>query len=91
MGLGHNPDMKQPKFYNPFHDTNFATLEGSFRERNSFALLLDYLSDPGNKTLLWQKMAAAFAWVWLILKSRRIPEPNKSMPMKCRRTLPLIG
>ncbi|EGH2411428.1 hypothetical protein JQ163_004679, partial [Salmonella enterica subsp. enterica serovar Heidelberg] len=65
MGLGHNPDMKQPKFYNPFHDTNFATLEGSFRERNSFALLLDYLSDPGNKTLLWQKMAAAFAWVWL--------------------------
>lgn len=57
--------MKQPKFYNLFHDTNFAALEASFRERNSFALLLDYLADPGGRTQLWQRMAAAHARVWL--------------------------
>ncbi|EPY9268960.1 hypothetical protein ACXHWO_004841, partial [Escherichia coli] len=68
LGLGHNPDMKQPKFYNLFHDTNFAALEASFRERNSFALLLDYLADPGGRTQLWQRMAAAHAWVWLDVK-----------------------
>ncbi|MGU0161999.1 hypothetical protein ACVXHB_30220 [Escherichia coli] len=52
LGLGHNPDMKQPKFYNLFHDTNFAALEASFRERNSFALLLDYLADPAENAVM---------------------------------------
>jgi DEAD/DEAH box helicase domain-containing protein len=68
LGLRHNPDMKQPQFYSPFHDMTFATLEGAVRERNSFDLLLDYIAEPAMKDLLWQKLAAAHAWVWLDVK-----------------------
>lgn len=65
MGLGHNPDMKNPNLYNQLCDVNFVTLEGAIRERNSLALLLDYLLEPKTKTQLWQQLAAALAWVWL--------------------------
>ena len=68
LGLRHNPDMKQPLFYNRFHDVTFASLEASVRDRNSFALLIDYLTEPDTKTSLWQKLASAHAWVWLDAK-----------------------
>lgn len=68
LGLRHNLDMKQPKFYTPFHDVTFATLEASVQERNSFELLVDYLTEPVQKSLLWKKLAAAHAWVWLDVK-----------------------
>lgn len=68
LGLGHNPDMKQPKFYSLFHDMTFATLDGAVRERNSFDLLLDYIAEPVVKGIQWQKLAAAHAWVWLNVK-----------------------
>lgn len=68
LGLRHNPSMKQPQFYNAFHDTTFASLESAVRERNSFDLLIEYLTAPEARELLWQKLAAAHAWVWLDVK-----------------------
>lgn len=68
LGLQHNPDMKQPKFYNAFHDVTFASLEAAVRDRNSFSLLIDYLSTPDTRVNIWQKLASAHAWVWLDAK-----------------------
>lgn len=88
LGLSHNPDMKHPKFYNLFHDTTFASLESAVRERNSFDLLIEYLTAPDARTLLWQKLAAAHAWVWLdvkksqnvALKQKFAYEMNENVP-----------
>ncbi|HDN9016128.1 TPA: DEAD/DEAH box helicase [Aeromonas salmonicida] len=78
LGLRHNPDMKQPQFYTRFHDVTFATLEASVRDRNSFTLLLDYLTEPQASVQRWQKLAAAHAWVWLdVRKSQDVGIKHK--------------
>lgn len=73
LGLLHNPEMKKPTVYNRFHDVNFVTLHTSVQDRNSFDLLLDYLTEPEQKTTLWKKLAAAHAWVWLDVKRSQEP------------------
>ncbi|MCW0937423.1 DEAD/DEAH box helicase [Pantoea sp. RG18] len=73
LGLGHNPAMKNPTIYNRFHDINFVTLHSSVQDKNSFDLLLDYLSESEKKATLWKKLAAAHAWVWLDVKCSQEP------------------
>ena len=53
-------------------------------------LFWELLKPFTGETISWAALWKLLGCGW-ILKSRRIPEPNKSMPMKCRRTLPLIG
>ena len=70
---------------------NFATLEGFIQGEKQFCTCYSIISDPGNKTLLWQKMALPLLGCGWIPKKSRIPEPNKKYAYEMGERSPLIG